>query len=72
MPDVDRIVQVAAVENQRLLEQPLHPIEVRLAELIPFRQDHDAIGVVQGVISIFPKIQFQMLGGFLVPFRIKV
>src|SRR5947209_1662011 len=45
-----RVVQVAAVEDDRFGHQPAHHLEVRMAEVLPLGHDGQAVGPLQGAV----------------------
>src|SRR5690606_36077916 len=45
-----RVEQVAAIEDDRLAQQPANAVEVRLAVLLPLGDDDECIGIVQRII----------------------
>src|SRR5690625_2600915 len=47
-----RIVQVAAVENNRLLQGRFDAVEVRTSELIPFRADDQRIRSFENAVGV--------------------
>src|SRR5690242_3631989 len=51
LAEVRRIVNIAAVENQRLFQQSFDAPEIRAAKLIPFGQDQQRRSAVQCVIT---------------------
>ena len=44
---VVRVVQVAAIENYWLLQFGFYPLEIRMAELVPFSEDDEGVGMRQ-------------------------
>src|SRR6476661_763187 len=47
-----RLVQIATVEDQRLLHSPMQHLEVGAVKLLPFGDDDERIGAVAGVERI--------------------
>ena len=45
-----RLVDVAAVEDHRLLHQRLHALEVRPAELVPLGDEQQRVGALERVV----------------------
>ena len=50
-PHLLRVVDVAAVEDDRLPHQLLHAREVGLAELVPLGDDRQRVGALQRVVA---------------------
>src|SRR5580704_9314803 len=47
------IIQVAPVEDYRLLERSLDPMEIRMTKLVPFGQDDQRVGPRQCIVVGF-------------------
>src|SRR5207302_4940052 len=47
-----RIIEIAAVEDQRRLQDLLEAIEIRAAELLPFRNDGQGVGPFRGLVGV--------------------
>src|SRR5579883_2012597 len=50
--ELDRIVKVAAIEDDLAAQKLRHPLEVQQLELVPFGDHSEGIGAVGGIIGI--------------------
>ena len=51
--DEVRVIEVAAVEDDRLLEKLPHAFEIRTAKLLPLGYDSEGISAPQGLFGTF-------------------
>ena len=49
--DVRRFVDIPPVKDHRRFHAPLHHLEIRVLELLPFGHDHYRLDAIQGVVG---------------------
>ena len=51
-----RVVDVAPVDDQRALHQLLHPVEVRVAEVVPLGDEDQPVGAGERVVAVLAEV----------------